>query len=71
MRQRGAASIYVVLSGASALCYRMIFVVEVFYVAGGLFLVLSSTLALVMPDRQLTPAQRAERTTWQQRGYTG
>jgi DHA3 family tetracycline resistance protein-like MFS transporter len=31
MRDRGAASIYVVMSGASSLFYRMIFVVEVFY----------------------------------------
>ena len=31
MRNRGADSIYVVLSGASSLFYRMIFVVEVFY----------------------------------------
>ncbi len=31
MRYRGAESIYVVLSGASSLFYRMIFVVEVFY----------------------------------------
>ena len=31
MRHRGAVSIYVILSGASALFYRMIFVVEMFY----------------------------------------